>query len=156
MRFPKRVASSNWFANIKAGLCASLMVAGITSGFGTQAFAADDALKAAAQSIIQQQEQALVHDDAEKAFSFAAPNIQMMMRSPEGFMAMVQQGYAPVYRHRSFEFGESEGQDGIFAQKVRIIDDKGKPWDALYMLKQFPDGVWRITGCVLSEVGTDA
>ena len=156
MRFPKRVASSNWFANVKAALCASLMVAGINSCSGTQASAADDALKAAAQSIIQQQEQALVHDDAEKAFSFAAPNIQMMMRSPEGFMAMVQQGYAPVYRHRSFEFGESEGQDGIFAQKVRIIDDKGKPWDALYMLKQFPDGVWRITGCVLSEVGTDA
>ncbi len=151
MRFP------NWVARVKSGAgsvaLALALMCGVISG---AALAADDATKSSAQSIIQQQEQAFAKDDAEKAYSFAAPNVQMMMRSAEGFMSMVKQGYAPVFRHRSFEFGESQGEGDIFVQKVRIIDDKGKPWDALYTLKQLEEGVWRITGCVLSEVGTDA
>jgi hypothetical protein len=68
-------------------------------------------------------------------------------------MDMVRSRYAPVYRHRSFEFGESRVSDGTIAQQVHIIDADGVPWEALYTLEQQPDGSLKITGCVLLKAG---
>jgi uncharacterized protein DUF4864 len=65
--------------------------------------AADDV--AAAQSVIRAQEEAFRRDDAAAAYSYAAPGIHEMFQQADIFMFMVQHSYAPVYRHRSFEFG---------------------------------------------------
>jgi hypothetical protein len=110
----------------------------------------------AAQTIIRSQEQAFAHDDADAAYSYAAPAIHRMFPDADEFMAMVRRGYAPVYRHKSFEFGEGRAADGKIAQTVRIIDADGNPWDALYTLEQQADGSWKITGCVLKAVGQSA
>lgn len=110
----------------------------------------------AAQTIIRSQEQAFAHDDAAAAYSYAAPAIHAMFRDADEFMAMVRRGYAPVYRHKSFEFGAGRADDGKIAQTVRIIDADGNPWDALYTLEQQADGSWKITGCVLHPVGQSA
>jgi hypothetical protein len=69
------------------------------------------------------------------------------------FMLMVQHSYAPVYRHRSFEFGEAAVADGKVAQRARIVDDDGEAWEALYTLEQQPDGGFKIIGCVLLKPG---
>src|SRR5437868_12516201 len=90
---------------------------------------ADDV--AAAQNIIRSQEQAFSRDDAAAAWSYASPALQEVFQRPEIFMLMVQQGYAPVYRHRSFEFGEAKAADGHIAQRVHIVDDHGEAWEAL-------------------------
>lgn len=119
-----------------------------------QARAGDDVT--AAQTIIRSQEQAFAHDDADTAYSYAAPAIHRMFPDADTFMAMVRRGYAPVYRHKSFEFGEGRAADGKIAQTVRIIDADGNPWDALYTLEQQADGSWKITGCVLKAVGQAA
>ena len=111
---------------------------------------------ATAQKIIRSQEQALVYDDAATAYSYAAPSIRAMFPDADVFMAMVRRGYAPVYRHKSFEFGEGRASDGKIAQTVRIIDADGNPWDALHTLEQQSDGSWKITGCVLQAVGQSA
>jgi Domain of unknown function (DUF4864) len=113
--------------------------------------AADDV--AAAQSVIRSQEQAFSHDDAAAAYSYAAPAIQQMFRQPDIFMYMVQNNYAPVYRHRSFEFGEARAADGQIAQRVHIIDADGDAWEALYTLEEQPDGSLKITGCSLLKAG---
>jgi hypothetical protein len=110
----------------------------------------------AAQTIIRSQEQAFAHDDAAAAYSYAAPAIHAMFPDAAEFMAMVRRGYAPVYRHKSFEFGVGRADDGKIAQTVRIIDPDGNPWDALYTLEQQADGSWKITGCVLHPVGQSA
>lgn len=123
-------------------------------GFGLPARAADDV--AAAQAIIRSQEQALGRDDAAAAYSYAAPSIQSLFAEPDTFMAMVRQSYAPVYRHKSFEFGESRASDGKIAQRVHIIDADGVPWEALYTLEQQPDGSVKISGCVLLKAGQAA
>jgi len=68
---------------------------------------------------------------------------------------MVQRGYAPVYRHKSFVFGESRIEGGKIAQGVHIIDANGEPWEALYTLEQQPDGSLKITGCQLIKAGQD-
>ena len=119
--------------------------------FTAPALAADDV--AAAQSVIRSQEQAFGRGDAEAAYSHAAPAIREIFPQAETFMMMVQQGYPPVYRHRSFEFGEARVTDGHIAQRVHIVDDNGEAWEALYTLEQQPDGSLKITGCSLLKAG---
>lgn len=111
--------------------------------------AADDA--AAARSVIRAQDEALSRDDAAAAYSFASPAIQSAYRAPDIFMAMVQLGYAPVYRHRQFEFGETRNLDGRITQEVHIVDADGVAWEALYTLEPQGDGSMKISSCVLSK-----
>jgi hypothetical protein len=107
----------------------------------------------AAQDVIRSQEQAFAHDDAKAAYSYAAPAIRQMFPEAGIFMFMVQHSYGPVYRHKSFEFGEVRAEDGRIAQRVHIIDTDGKPWEALYTLEQQDDGSFKIIGCMLLKAG---
>ena len=81
------------------------------------------------------------------------PAIRQLFPQPDIFMSMVRNGYPPVYRHKTFEFGESSVQDGSIAQRVHIIDADGVPWEALYTLERQPDGSLKITGCSLLKAG---
>jgi len=112
---------------------------------------ADDV--SAAQSVIRAQEQAFSRDDAAAAYSHAAPEIRQLFPKADMFMQMVQQGYAPVYRHKSFEFGEARAAGGRIAQRVHIVDDNGEAWEAMYTLEQQSDGSLKITGCSLLKAG---
>ena len=127
----------------------ALLVA-ILIGFGSPAFADD---VAAAQSVIRAQEQAFGRGDSAAAYSHAAPSIQQIFPQADIFMQMVQQAYPPVYRHKSFEFGEARAAGGQIAQRVHIVDDYGEAWEALYTLEQQPDGSLKITGCSLLKAG---
>ena len=120
-------------------------------GFGSQVSAADDV--AAAQGVIRAQEQAFGRDDAAAAYSHAAPAIRQIFPQADIFLQMVQQGYPPIYRHKSFEFGEARAADGQIAQRVHIVDANGETWEALYTLEQQPDGSLKITGCSLLKAG---
>jgi Domain of unknown function (DUF4864) len=119
--------------------------------FGRPAAAADDV--AAAQSVIRAQEQAFARDDAASAYSYAAPTIHQLFPRADIFMTMVQNQYAPVYRHRSFEFSEARTEGNWVAQRVHIIDANGQAWEAMYTLEQQADGSYKITGCTLLKAG---
>jgi Domain of unknown function (DUF4864) len=119
--------------------------------FVAPAGAADDV--ATAQTIIRAQVDAFGRDDAATAYSYAAPAIRSIFPQADIFLGMVQQRYAPVYRHKSFEFGEAQVSEGKIAQRVHIIDADGEAWEALYTLEQQPDGSVKITGCVLLKAG---
>jgi hypothetical protein len=128
-----------------------VLLAAFLIGLVSPALPADDI--AAAQSIIRSQVEALGRDDAAAAYSYAAPAIHDMFPQPDIFLGMVQRSYAPVYRHKSFEFGEARVADGQIAQRVHIIDADGVPWEALYTLELEPDGSVKISGCVLLKSG---
>ena len=130
---------------------ALVLLAALLIGLVTPARAADDV--AAAQGVIRSQAEAFGRDDAAAAYSYAAPLIKGIFPQAEIFMSMVQQGYAPVYRHKSFEFGEARASDGTIAQRVHIIDANGEAWEALYTLELEPDGSLKITGCSLLKAG---
>jgi hypothetical protein len=55
-------------------------------------------------------------------------------------MSILQQSYGPIYRHKSFEFGEPRAADGRIAQRVHIVDANDESWEALYTLDAQPDG----------------
>ena len=114
--------------------------------------AADDNV-AAARSVIQSQVAAFARDDAAAAYGFAAPGIHEMFPQADAFLGMVQHSYAPVYRHKSFEFGEARAADGKIIQQVHIVDSDGVPWEALYTLEQQGDGSIKISGCMLIKTG---
>ncbi|ERF79919.1 DUF4864 domain-containing protein [Bradyrhizobium viridifuturi] len=117
----------------------------------TSPAAADDVR--AAQDVIRAQEQAFGRDDAAGAYSYAAPAIRQIFPQAEIFMSMVQRQYAPVYRHRSFEFGEAQSAGDRIAQRVHIVDADGEAWEALYTLERQADGSLKITGCSLLKAG---
>lgn len=119
----------------------------------TSARAAD---VSAAQGVIRAQEQAFGRDDAVAAYSHATPAIREIFPAPDIFMSMVRSGYPPVYRHKSFEFGESKSDANSIAQRVHIVDANGEAWEALYTLELQPDGSYKITGCSLLKVGQEA
>jgi hypothetical protein len=106
-----------------------------------------------AQNVIRLQEQAFSHDDASAAYSYAAPAIRQIFPEADIFMFMVRRSYAPVYRHRSFEFGEARTDGGLVAQRVHIVDENGEGWEALYTLERQADGSLKITGCTLLKAG---
>lgn len=128
---------------------AAIFLFAILIGFTSPARAADDV--AAAQTIIRAQEQAIARDDAANAYSYASSVMQTIFGQPEVFMQMVRKNYAPVYRHKKFEFGEGRASDGNIAQIVYITDADGDEWEALYTLEKQTDGNLKITGCSLKK-----
>ncbi|MEM7693780.1 MAG: DUF4864 domain-containing protein [Pseudomonadota bacterium] len=116
--------------------------------FALPASADSDAVR----GIISAQLDAFRDGDAARAYSFAAPQIRRMFPTPERFIAMVRQGYKPVYEAREPVFLRSQTMgDGTFAQEVSLTDAAGRSWTALYTLAQQDDGGWKITGCFLRE-----
>ena len=130
---------------------AFLLLLAFLIGLAAPVRAADDV--ATAQAIIRSQVEALGRDDAATAYSYAAPEIQGLFPQPDIFLGMVQRSYTPVYRHKSFEFGEARAAGGKIVQQVHIVDADGMPWEALYTLEEQPDGSVKIIGCVLLKAG---
>jgi Domain of unknown function (DUF4864) len=110
----------------------------------------DAAAKGApARALIERQLDALAHDDGAAAYALASPGIKTMFADSDTFLAMVRKNYAPVYRHQSVEFGQSDVQGDEISQILTIVDNDNVVWKALYKLARQPDGSWLINGCVL-------
>ncbi|HKW36252.1 MAG TPA: DUF4864 domain-containing protein, partial [Burkholderiales bacterium] len=83
-----------------------------------------------------------------RAFSFATAGIRAQFGTPEVFMDMVRSQYAVVYRPKSVQFQVPEIVDGQVVQPVRMTDEAGRAWLAIYpMLREA--GGWRTNGCLL-------
>jgi Domain of unknown function (DUF4864) len=102
-----------------------------------------------ARSLIERQLDAFAHDDAGGAYAEAAPGITAMFGDPDSFMTMVRQHYAPVYRHRSVEFGPAKINADTIEQEATFVDENDEVWAALYRLDRQPNGTWLISGCTL-------
>ena len=103
----------------------------------------------AVQLVVRAQLDAFAADDAERAFSFAAPSIQQMFGTPEQFMLMVRTSYPVVYRPASVTFLKPKPSERVLLQPVHMTDGQGGSWLALYRLQRQKDKSWRIAGCVL-------
>lgn len=102
-------------------------------------------------TVVESQLAAFAKDDADKAFSFAAPNVRQAVGSAAGFMAMVRRDYPVVYRPASVAFLRPDGKDGQAIQRVHMTDAAGEAWMAVYSLERQKNKAWRITGCVVVE-----
>ncbi len=122
-----------------------------TAGDATVSLAPDEAAAASmARQVIEHQLAAFQHDDADQAYSDAAPTVQMAFPDASEFLAMVAYHYPAVYRHSHVDFGDAAEKDGHIAQAVLLTDDNGKIWEAIYKLEREPDARWKIVGCVIA------
>jgi Domain of unknown function (DUF4864) len=146
MRLCARIWSSLALAFL-AALLAMLPVA-------ASAFSEND--RAESRAVIERQIEAFRQDDGATAFAFASPGLQAIFQDQDRFMAMVKNGYQPVYRPRNYAFaGIAETDSGLTAT-LSIEDQDGHAWTAVYTLEKQPDGSWKITSCRLERVGVSA
>jgi len=108
--------------------------------------------RSAIRDVVAAQLDAFQRDDGAAAFGYASPSIRELFRTAEGFMAMVREGYAPVYRPRRVDFAEIVEFRGYPTQRVRLVGPDGVPVIANYLMERQPDGTWRIDGVILEEV----
>ena len=101
-------------------------------------------------AVITDQITAFQADDGTRAYSHAAPMIRQIFPDPDRFMAMVRQGYQPVYRPQSYSFGKAGfSASGRPIQRVTIVGPDGLNYEAIYTMERQPDGTWQINGCAL-------
>jgi hypothetical protein len=114
-----------------------------------QALSAKD--EKAVQTVVQSQLAAFAKDDADKAFSYAAPQLRKSIGNSSAFMAMVKNSYPVVYRPASVAFLKPEGSGDDVIQRVQMLDASGASYLAVYSLQRQKDKTWRISGCALVE-----
>lgn len=111
-----------------------------------------EADKSAIQSVIRRQLEAFQQEDAEVAFSLAAPGIQDRFSTANQFVDMVRTHYAPVYEAEEAVFLDLTTLKGVPTQQVRLVDSQGKTAIAFYLMEQQSDDSWRIGACYLRPV----
>jgi ketosteroid isomerase-like protein len=104
-------------------------------------------------TVIESQLNAFAIDNGAEALSYAAPLVKQIFQTPEQFMAMVKQGYQPVYRNSNRIFGDVF-KDGLGRPAMRVVltGADGKRYEALYAMEKQADGIWKIAGCVILAI----
>jgi len=100
------------------------------------------------QFIIESQIQAFLDENAELAYSYAAPLIKMKFNNPQEFMYMVKNYYEPVYNPKQFQFIDAKYFEGAIFHQLQIISQKNESFLATYSLIQDGDK-WKISGCAV-------
>ncbi len=99
---------------------------------------------------IGQQRTALKAGDGARALSFATPALREQFGSPDRFMRMVRDGYAPLLAARDTKFLEGAVIEGTVIQPLRLILPDNTVLVAIYQMERQKDGHWKIAGCILA------
>src|ERR1700734_3674852 len=108
----------------------------------TGAASAEDLTAANSRAIVERQFDAFARDDGEAAYALAAPTIKDMFSDADHFIAMVRGHYAPVYRHRSADFGAFKESGNDASLEATLVDQDNVVWTALYSFRRVPNGDW--------------
>ena len=100
------------------------------------------------QFIIESQIQAFLDENAELAYSYAAPLIKMKFNNPLEFMSMVKNYYGPVYNPKQFYFIDARYFEGAIYHQLQVISQQDESFLATYSLIQ-DEGKWKISGCAV-------
>jgi Domain of unknown function (DUF4864) len=131
-------------------LLLALLAAPITRAAPPDAPALKAAEWKAIERTIGEQRAALKAGDGAKALSFATPAIRAQFGSPDRFMQMVRDGYAPLLAARDTRFLEGAVIEGAVIQPLRLILPDNTVLVAIYQMERQQDGRWKIAGCVLA------
>jgi hypothetical protein len=96
------------------------------------------------------QRAALLAGDGVRALTFATPAIRDQFRTPDRFMRMVKDGYAPLLSARDTVFLEGAVIEGAVIQPLRLILPDNTVLVAIYQMEKQKDGRWKIAGCVIA------
>jgi hypothetical protein len=131
-------------------LVLALLLMGVATAASAAEVSRDDAQ--AIRSVVAEQLDAFARDDATRAFSLATTEIRTQFGTPEAFINMVRTAYPVVYRPKMTQFERPETVEGRIVQPVRMTDEQGRVWIALYAMQREADGRWRISGCQVARL----
>ena len=94
---------------------------------------------------ISSQIEAFKDNNIEKAYTFAAPNIQAQFSNPVVFGSMVKNGYPVIWRPKSFKFTKFQDLGNRFIQRVLFQSHDGRLEIYDYILEKYDD-MWKIAG----------
>ncbi len=103
------------------------------------------------QEAIRGQLHALSEDDADSAFELTSPSIRSQIGSPENFLRIIKEEYAPIYRHLMVIFSAPQTLGDAIIQIVRLTDRESRVWLAIYNMQRDMTGNWKIDGCQLLQ-----
>lgn len=128
------------FCTIAAGRC------GMAQGQAAVSVSEQQAIR----DVIERQVDAFRRDDAELAFSFAAPSIRHQFVTAENFMRMVRIAYLPVYKPKRMIFAAFRmvGSGDIIVRTL-VVGPDDRTVQAIYRLQKQDNGDWRISACLL-------
>ena len=118
------------------------IIALFTSLLSTLVFADEREL---VRNIISSQIEAFKENNIEKAYTFAAPNIQAQFSKPEVFGLMVKNGYPIIWRPKSFKFTKFQDLGNKSIQRVLFQSYDGSLETYDYILEKYDD-LWKIAG----------
>ena len=133
---------------VRAGSVAITLLTGVAS--------AEDLTATSSRAIVERQFDAFQRDDGQAAYALAAPTIKDMFSDADHFMAMVRDHYAPVYRHRSADFGAFKESGDDASLEATLVDNDNVVWTALYSFRRVSNGDWLISGCILAKAEASA
>jgi hypothetical protein len=133
-----------------------IAAAAVAVSIWVAAASAEDLTAASSRAIVERQFDAFQRDDGEAAYALAAPTIKGMFSDADQFMAMVRDDYAPVYRHRSADFGAFKESGDDASLEATLVDNDNVVWTALYSFRRGPSGDWLISGCILAKAEASA
>ena len=119
---------------------------GFALGLAGAAWAQDSEIE----GVISGQIEAFKADDFAQAFTFAAPSIRQIFRTPENFGVMVRRGYPMVWRPAEVTFLDLRDEAGVPVQTVQIRDAAGTILLLAYSMTQTGAG-WKISGVQILE-----
>ena len=96
-------------------------------------------------NIISSQIEAFKENNVEKAYTFAAPNIQSQFSNPKVFGLMVKNGYPTIWRPKSFKFTKFQELGNKSIQRVLFQSYDGSLETYDYILEKYDD-LWKIAG----------
>ena len=94
---------------------------------------------------ISSQIDAFKKNDVEKAYTFAAPNIQAQFPNPETFGLMVRNGYPIIWKPKSFKFVKFKNLGDKCIQRVLFQSYNGSLETYDYILEK-NNNLWKIAG----------
>jgi hypothetical protein len=133
---------------VRAGSVAITLLTGVAS--------AEDLTATSSRAIVERQFDAFQRDDGQAAYALAAPTIKDMFSDADHFMATVRDHYAPVYRHRSADFGAFKESGDDASLEATLVDNDNVVWTALYSFRRVSNGDWLISGCILAKAEASA
>ena len=103
---------------------------------------------------ISSQIEAFKENNIEKAYTFAAPNIQAQFSNPEVFGMMVKNGYPIIWRPKSFKFTKFQDLGNKSIQRVLFQSYDGRLETYDYILEKYDD-LWKIAGVLTINLAGD-
>ena len=97
---------------------------------------------------IERQLAALRQDDAQRAFAEAAPQLREQFTDSAAFLRMMQEQFPVIAQATVADFDDLRDTSYGPVQLLKLIDRRGEPWLAFFIMQRGGDGIWRVANVV--------